>query len=505
MPGSVSKSARSDNGERFFGLRIENDMLQLAIAIPLPNNRYRLEIDAISSDVAGGLLSSGNGAHLKEALAFLCERHEIKRERVAVSLDGDFCVTRVAMGTTEKVDSETSLLAVRVPRYLQLGPGEKVTGNARKNIAPAVDYAVTGVVNRSLIQLVYEALRSNDVNVAWVEPSLVSVARLLGEARDGDERPVMIADGTGKRWDVGIACAGRLLLDYRPAAATSAESLRDAVEGHISRLKRFCQRHRGIATGELREMLICGDDSKTAGAEGVLGGSINIEVSVLRVPKLESLYEIDEEFRCSNCVPPVATVLPLLTGVAESDVPDLLDEVRREPDLPLVSQLLRTGWPVFAASLVLAISYGLVSDQRYRQAGTTQGRTAIESQIDANEVRFTELSQKRDLLTHLVRIQSQSAEPNWHTIFQQVTQSLPDAARLNSFQVENDGQVSLDGTVTDESLVFDLVNEFRRLPGIAQVALRGTAPDESVHGTRFTISLTTSQLAAKSELGTHDE
>jgi hypothetical protein len=480
-------------------------MLQLAIAVPLPNNRYRLEIDAISSDVAGGFLSPGSRVHLNEALAFLCERHEIKRERIAVSLDGDFCVTRVAMGTTEKVDSETSMLEVRVPRYLQLGPGEKVTGNARKNIAPAVDYAVTGVVNRSLIQLIYEALRAKDLNVAWVEPSLVSVARLLGHARVGDERPVMIADGTGKQWDVGIACDGRLLLDYRPASAKTAESLRDAVEGHISRLKRFCQRHRGIATGELRELLICGDDSKTAGAEGVLGDSINIEVAVLKVPKLASLYEIDDEFRDSNCVPPVATVLPLLTGVSVADVPDLLDEVRREPDLPLVSQLLRTGWPVIAAMLVLAISYGLVSGQRYAQAGTTEGRAAIETQINANEVRFTELSQKRDRLSHLVRIRDQTSEPNWHTIFEQVTQSLPDTAKLNSFEIETDGQLVLAGTVIDESLVFDLVNAFRRLPGISQVALRGTAPDESVHGTRFTIRLTTSHMNSLSELGTHDE
>lgn len=505
MPRSLTNRASSESSERLFGLRIESHMLQLAIAVPLPNHRYRLQIDAISSDVTGGLLSPGNGAHLKEALAFLCERHEIKRERIAVSLDGDFCVTRVAMGTTERVNSETSLLAVRVPRYLQLGPGEKVTGNARKTIAPAVDYAVTGVVNRSLIQLIYEALRVHDLNVAWVEPSLVSVARLLGQARVGDERPVLIADGTGKQWDVGIACDGRLLLDYRPASATTAESLRDAVEGHISRLKRFCQRHRGIAAGELRELLICGDESRTAGAEDLLDDSINIDVGVLKVPDLNRLYEIDEEFRDSNCVPSVATVLPLLTGVPESDVPDLLDEVRREPDLPFVSRLLRSGWPVIAATLVLAISYALVTGQRYSQASTNQGRATIESQISANQVRFAELSQKRDRLTHLVRIQNQTSEPNWNTIFEQVTQSLPDAARLNSFEVESDGQIVLIGTVTDESLVFDLVNEFRRLPGIAQVALRGTAPDESVHGTRFTIRLMTSQMSSRSEMGTHDE
>ncbi len=505
MRHSKKDRAISEKRKRCFGLRIESNLLQLAIATPLPGDRFRLEIDAISSDVPTGWLTPASAHHLTEALKLLVERHEIRNEPVAVSLDGDFCVTRVAMGTTERVDKELSLLAVRVPRYLQLGPGEKVTGNARKNIAPAVDYAVTGVVNRTLIQLIYEATRANDLNVTWVEPSLVSVARMLGRARVGGDRPVMIADGTGKQWDVGIACSGRLLLDYRPASATTVESLRDAVEGHISRLKRFCQRHRGIATGELQQLWICGDASKTARAQEVLGNSINIEAFALKVPHLEDLYEIDEQFRDSNSVPSVSTVLPLLIGVPASDVPDLLDEVRRAPDVPLLSKILRTGWSVIAASLLLAISYGLVSGQRYRVAGSTKNRSEIEAQINANEIRFSKLSQKRDRLTQLTIIRNQLEEPNWPKMFTQVTQSLPDWAKLNSFQVDADGSVLLSGTVTDESLVFELVNGFRHLPGIAQVALRGTTPDESVRGTRFMIRLVTTYHVAVSEMGAHDE
>lgn len=494
-----------ETNERCFGLRIESNILQLAIASPLPGGRYRLDIDIVSSESSGCWLSPGSGSQFQEALALFVERHEIRRERIAVSLDGDFCVTRVAMGTTEKVDSELSSLEVRVPRYLQLGPGEKVTGSARKNIAPAVDYAVTGVVNRSLIQLVYEALRANELNVTWVEPSLVSVARLLGQAQVGGDRPVMIADGTGKQWDVGIACSGRLLLDYRPVSATTAESLRDAVDGHISRLKRFCQRYRGIATGNLSQLLVCGDESKTADAVSLLSKSINIETELLKVPELPDLYEIDDQFYDSKSVPPVATVLPLLIGVPASDVPDLLDEVRRDPDRTLVSRVLRSGWSVIAASLALIVSYGLVSGQRYRRAETIEGRTTIESQIEAIEVRFADLSQKRDWLNHLVEIQKQSEEPDWHQMFQRVTQTLPVVAKLNDYQIETDGHLSLNGSITDESLVFELVNDFRRLPGVSQVALRGTTPDDATHGVRFTIRLMTSHMPAMPELRGQDE
>ena len=148
-----------------------------------------------------------------------------------------------------------------MPRYLQLGPGEKVTGCARTKIAPTVDYAVTGVVNRSLIQLVYDALRDSDIDAIWVEPSLVSIARLVGEAKIGGDQPVMIVDGTGNQWDVGIACSGRLLLDYRSTSATTEEAFRNALDGHISRLKRFCHRRRDIVTGKLSQLLKNGQEA----------------------------------------------------------------------------------------------------------------------------------------------------------------------------------------------------------------------------------------------------
>ena len=86
-----------------------------------------------------------------------------------------------------------------------------------------------------------------------------------------------------------------------------------------------------------------------------------------------------------------------------------------------------------------------------------------------------------------------------------ITQSLPDTARLSEFRIDPDGEVVLIGTVIDESLVFELVNHFRRLPDVSQVALKGTAPDATVHGTRFTISLTTLRTMSEQEAREQDE
>ena len=486
---TVKQPIQKESGKRCFGLRIENNLLQLAIATPLRDGRYRLEIDVIECESAKGWLNTAGTSMVAAAMKTLVERHDIKREQVAVSLDGDFCVTRVATGTADEIQRELSMLAVRVPRYLQLGPGEKVTGYSQTKLAPGVEYAVTGVVNRNLIQVVYDALRGADLNVTWVEPSLVSVARLIGQTKDVGDQPVMIADGTGNQWDVGIACSGRLLLDYRPAAAKNEAAFRDALDGHITRLKRFCSRHRGVSTGELSRLMICGSGEKTERALNALGDSLGVSPEILKVPELSDVYEISHEIRNSSWVPAIASVLPLLIDVQSSDVPDLLSKVRRERDLPLTTRIVQTLWPAIAACFILCILYGLVSNQRKMLARTINDRAEMQSRIDTSNVKFGEVAGKRELLNHLSRIETLTYQPNFDELLKRITQSLPDTAKLNEFRVESDGRVLLDGTVMEESLVYEVVNNFRHLPGISEVALTGTAPDESSQGARFAVRL----------------
>ncbi len=131
MPLSPEKQVKLDANEKCFGLRIESQLLQVAIATPLPDGRYRLQIDDLECSAPGGWLTTEGVPLLVKALETLVDRHEIRRHKLAVSLDGDFCVTRVTMGSSEEVDAELSMQADRVPRYLQLGPGEKVTEAVR--------------------------------------------------------------------------------------------------------------------------------------------------------------------------------------------------------------------------------------------------------------------------------------------------------------------------------------------------------------------------------------
>tara|TARA_R110002049_G_scaffold27321_1_gene93928 strand:- start:18798 stop:20315 length:1518 start_codon:yes stop_codon:yes gene_type:complete len=505
MSPTASNIQTIDAKSRRFGLRIESRLVQVAIAHPLGDGRFRLKIDQIHCEAPDGWLTTAGKPLLREALHVLVERHEMRRETVAISLDGDYCVSRIAMGTTAEVDRELKMLAVRVPRYLQLGPGEKAIGRLRVRTDMNSEYAVTGVVNRSLIENLYDALRSCDIDITWVEPSLVSLARLVGQSGIAGDEPILIADGTGHQWDVGISCAGRLLLDYRPAAATTEASFRGALDAHLSRLRRFCERHRGIASGSLDRLLLFGGGEKLDRAMETFGDSKELKAVKFDVPKIQSLYDIDESERDANNVAVVAAVLPLMIGESTENIPDLLETIRRAPDLTWSSKTIRYGWPAIAAILFLCISFGLVS-QRRRTAATHHGdRRTVQASVAAAQSRMIQLAAKRERIGHLERIEQKSREADWNVLFTRVTQSLPDRARLNEFHVDTDGQIRLVGTVLDESTVYDLIGDLRKIPDVAQVALQGTSQTREASGAQFVVHLVTDQMVANLEKESRNE
>ncbi|TWT79227.1 hypothetical protein CA13_06250 [Planctomycetes bacterium CA13] len=490
MSRRLSKQNKPIERTKLFGLWIENRMLQVAIATPINSDRYRLEIDYCECPFESGWLDSKSLDAFSDAIESLVEKHGMRRGTVAVSLDGDFCVSRIALGNRDAVEREVQSLDSRVPRYLQLGPGVKVTGQVRQRVDDETDYAITSVVNQSLIGLVYGTFRAHDVELAYVEPSLVSISRLIGQSKACSEHPVLIADGTGLTWDVGIVFDGRLILDYRPAAAASETEFHAALDGHISRLHRFCNRYLGIKAGQLDKMLICGSEARVNQTIALFQQSGAIKSEALRVPRLDSLYEIDEDRRHSHSVPAVASVLPLMLDIQADQVPDLLTAVRREPDQPLWMQSLRVGWPAIAALVLCLFGFGILTRQRSHVTEMKSGEGQVQATVTATQSRMHRLAGQRERINYLHSIAWHCQESDWGGRLKQITQSLPDTARLNEFRVEDGRSIRIDGSVFEERLVYDILAQLEQLPGVAEVALHNTTPDTNSDTTRFVIRLT---------------
>ena len=236
-----------------------------------------------------------------------------------------------------------------------------------------------------------------------------------------------------------------------------------------------------------------------------LGAGFELTARVLEVPVLPELYEINDEDRQSFCVPAVATVFPLLIRIPSSDVPDLLVQVRRAPDLSGPQRAVKLLWPAAVAAICLAFSYGLVSKERSRHANSNQGRTELQSEIVASNIQFSQLARKREQLNYFQWIERQTWQPDWPQMLSNVTKSLPDSAKLQEFRVEANGYVQMEGTVIDESVVYEVVNTLRRLPWVTQVALKGTALESDTQSTRFSIRLATKQFETATTKGGGDE
>ncbi len=475
--------------DRRFGLRVEGQLMQLAIATREDDGVFRVEFDDITSSDGNDWLASGSDGQFADAFNTLVERHQMRRAQIAVSLDGEFCVTRVAMGTPEQIDKELEVLPGRAARYLSLGPGEKISGTTRMRIESGTEYFVAAVINRAIIERIYEAMLSHDMNVRWAEPSLVSMARLIDASGIAQQEPLLLADGTGTKWDIGIVHCGRLLLDYRPASASTVSEIRATTESHIERLRRFCARYLNISGETLSRVLVMGSEKQTTEAKIAFGSIAGINADTVAVPSMPSVFRLDE--RSSHCqqLPAIAAILPLLIGTIASTVPDMLSTIRRDNSRGLLQRMLSDGWPALAATACLLCGWMIFSAKKAMVTTSSENLVAIEMRKEEQRQTMSKLADSRQLISHLRRMDEAVGMANWASVIDHVSGCLSDDTRINQIQFDESSGFRLDGSVQNDLGIYDLVGHLRRNAEVTQVALQSTSATESGVGTNFRLLL----------------
>lgn len=495
-----------------FAFRVEQDRVVLAIAethdlttTVVPHIRIdhqSLELDQPDQKSSDWLDGEGN-VRLQHAIQTLAVRHHIGSESVAVSLGGDYCVTRISTGTLEHVDQELEALASRIPRYLQLGPGEKLTGQVRETLQPGIDHSLTAVGNHNRLQALYQAFAACDVNVAWIEPSLVSIARLVGQLGIDEDTPILIADSFGRSWEVGISHQGRLLLDYRPAAAHDSATFAKAIDHHLARLRRFCLRHRGMDQSELSDLYVGGPSQKIAPviehfSTQRASDSNALRATPLRLPATFLTVEVDPEIE-SDTIAGVAAILPLIQTSVQQQPPDLLQTIRQDAQQSKWTWMVLTWWPAVAAAMMLATIYLWVGGLQKEAEQKRQERCFVETQMRDTRVRMAALQSDRRWVEHLETINRKTISPPMSELVQQITQCLPSRSSLDSIRLEAEREILLSGKTREESEIYEIVNYLRRLPKISQVALLGTMIGSDQNESQFNIRLSWTAVVADDE------
>ncbi|TWT93590.1 hypothetical protein [Neorhodopirellula pilleata] len=499
-----------------FAFRVEHDRIVLAVAEIATGVPARIVIDHESlvateehGEVPADWLEGEGNERLRQAIKSLAMRHQLNSDPVAVSLSGDFCVTRISTGTIEHVDQELSALASRIPRYLQLGPGEKLTGQVRESLQPGIEHALTSVGNHTRLQSLYRAFADNDVNVAWIEPSLVSLARLVGMLGIDQDKPILIADSFGRSWEVGIAHQGRLLLDYRPAAAHDSETFAKAIDHHLARLRRFCLRHRRMVQSELSDLYLGGPPQKITPVLEHFAvqdehNPQKLRAVELKLPAAFMIVEVAPEIE-SDSIVGVAAILPLLHTAIQQEPPDLLQSIRRDVKISKWRSLALTWWPAVTAAIVLVgLSLWVGGLQRQAQQKREQ-RGLVETQMRQTRVRMASLQSDQRWVEHLQTIQGKTRPVPMAILVKQITQCLPPRSSLQSIRLEGERSIQLTGKTPHESEIYEIVNYLRRIPGVTQVALLGTMLGSEENESQFNIRLSWTALSTSEQTTQPDQ
>ncbi len=456
------------------GLHIGGDEIRLARIVCAPNGQRRLSLDLIPAPEVPEVGLSW----LSSAIGELVSRHDFRRAEWTVALDGDFCVARVITGSPDEVTHGLDRLKSRIPRYLSLGPGEKITGGFRESLTKTTDYAVTGVANRNVMELLQEIFHHHEISPHSVEPALVAVARQMNVGTS-ESAPVLLADGSSRQWDLGISQQGRLLLDYRPSGARESHRFGEILLQHISRIHRFCERHRQIDHIAVWQLYLFGPKAKVAEAQSSLRGSERIIAQPLDTSLWLKEIEHDENATETCWVGAIAAAMSLLRDRSQFPVADLLSSVRvKRQQSAWVTWSLTLAPLALAASLLVAVG-SATKQQRGQIVNTEQIIVDLAHDIESARTQNETADTQQQLFRGLKRLDAVAHSlEDWEQLFARIPKVMPDAAKLNRINMAEDGAIRISGSAADETAVYDLLAALKQLPGVHDVLLQGTSPGE---------------------------
>ncbi|MBX7168052.1 MAG: PilN domain-containing protein [Pirellulales bacterium] len=427
---------------------------------------------------------------LAAALKRLAAEWKLGHAALQIVLSPDHCVTRVSIGKAEEVRQELRELEERCHSYLLLGGGPKSLGGCVRQVDAKVQHALLAVANQRALSNLVDAAAEAGLKIDIVEPGLVAVCRLIGKLGLDATGPGLVVQLSERGAEVGLSYQGQLLIEYRPVARTSHEQLPDIVAGHLGRLQRYCDRYVRFAAGPIGRIILCGNRQAIEAVRAGFADRMKLPVDVLDAPQGNTTWE----FTGPRPGPEFCAALGACLRVVEPDqtaeAPNLLARLRaqtREPIMPLVT---KTFWPVAAALVIGAASWGGTWWQQHECS-------LLEAAVEKFEPQRRQASLLRrksvcDLeKTELLAALSKAIQrPAWDQISATIARCLPEDVWLDAVLADGEGHLRLQGASHTNDGVYEFVRWLQQYPSLAQVAVNGTRTIQETHGpvTQFEIS-----------------
>lgn len=435
---------------------------------------------------AESLRTEAGVQELADAITRLVNQEKVAGASAYVSLSSELCVTRVVAGNNELLPEELRRLHERSNQYLLLGAGEKAVAESTRAIDAKHSQTWLTVTNKQTLDSVVTAIQSAGLIVELVEHSLVAMCRAVGRTGRDKDRPVIAIDINERGVDLGVSYRGQLLFDYRPGGIDSKERIGEIVSRHLERIQRYCARQYRNASGNISEVLLCGIPVDLAlVAEQFVGSNLKAEIFDPRTVSPESDYADTFQLNTHYVAPLGSLVIEpeqLERPACERGLPDLMDTYRARQREPLVPALLRAAWPIAAMLMVAVGIYGLAAWENGKAArieGEQAQLLADRQRVDRLRRELAESGKRSQCIGKII---AAVKDPSYHKLIGAIGQSMPEGVWLESLRVDESGAVLIHGPGRTDELVFQFVQQLKKLPMLSHVSLQGQQPVQLQQG-----------------------
>ncbi|MEW4561733.1 PilN domain-containing protein [Bremerella sp. JC770] len=438
---------------------------------------------------AGGSIASEEGMHgLRKALRTILASVPRSVASAYVALSGEFCVTRVVSDTNENVAHEVREIESRSRLYLSLGHGPKIVAGSIMQQDPRHQHATVSVVHRQTIEAILEVTQSLGLAVIAVEPTVISLCRLMGALGLDREAPSLLVCPGQSGVEIAVSYQGQLYLDYRPAGITQQEEIAEILVHHHERLQRYCRRHARVLQNSIASVYLAGERSRTELIREQLGDRLNMPVQILET------MAVDSELSPLLANVPISHYSAAGLGLISirdyaTPGPNLMERLRSDHEEHILRRATKVLGPIAAAVLCAAAVWGYLFEQRWHLNQLESQAAQLEPIHRESVLIRGAMKQNRETLNVHQQIGRQLRQPEIAQWVHAVGSKVPENTWLTSVSLDQEGDLMVQGNAITEASIFSYAEEIGRLPFVDRAMVDGAIPSSTKTGPaiKFTI------------------
>lgn len=471
---------RRNNEQRTAIVHVTPTMLRLLVVIKRGVGQSPVAVcrSVRWRESADSLHCPQGATELSAAVQQLASAERLSGARAEVLLSSELCVTRAVTGVSEDVHREAAALRERSQLYLSLGPGKKVIASSSTPLDARHAHTLLTVATEQTLRTISNAIESAGMDLVAIRAAQVALAHAIDHCQQGEKKAVLAVGVDGEKVELGVMAAGRLFLDYKPGGDTDVAQLSSLLSQHHTRLQRYCQRHHGLETEKLSEIVISGPVEAADQALKSVRSVVGFRAELLDPTVRPLPWETRGEPLGPELAAAVGNALAMELELNKRG-PNLMDHLISNIRPPVAKLMVRKLAPLAAALLVGAL-FQLLNWRASHNVQVMQDELQLYAPkaARASQLRLEILSGAKET-RQLDSLASRIDPVPYSLLLSNLIQSIPSEVWLSSVSFAGERSVMLAGSSYVESSIYDLVGHLQHLPGVGQVALQGTGVSRS--------------------------